>query len=82
MRLYRPLPYDDYPLQPFRQIESAEGQDVSGGGESRRRPTDTVYSTRRDVDEQSSLVDIDDWLGRLGKEDEVGNWTLIVWLNH
>jgi len=25
---------------------------------------------------------IDDRLGRLGREDEVGNWTLIVWLNY
>ena len=65
MRLYQPLPHNDYPLQPFRQIESAEGQDVSGGGESRRRPTDTIYSTRRDVDEQSSLVDIDDCVRKM-----------------
>jgi len=57
MRLYRQLPHDDYPRQPFRQTESAEGQDVSGGGESRRRPTDTIYSARRGVDEQRIVVD-------------------------
>ena len=31
----------------------------------------------------SSLVNVDDWsLRRLEEEDEVGNWRLIVWLNH
>jgi len=54
---YQPLPHADCTRQLFRQIEcgNAEGRDVSGG-EKKRRPTNTIYSARRDVDEQLIIV--------------------------
>ena len=42
---YQLLAHADYQQQPFRQMEcgSAEGRDVSCGGEGNRKPTDTTF---------------------------------------
>jgi len=55
---YQPLPHADSPRQPSIDGEcgSAEGRDVSGGGERNRRPTATIYSARRSDDEQLIIV--------------------------
>jgi len=48
---HQPFPHVDY-LSTDRARGSAEGRDVSGEGKRDRRPTDTIFSARRDVDEQ------------------------------
>ena len=50
--LHQPLPYADH-LAPDGECAGAEERDVSGG--NNKRPTYTIYSTTRDVDECWSL---------------------------
>jgi len=55
---YQPFLYVDY-LSTDGEHGSAEGRDVSGEGKRDRRPTDTIYSARRDVDEQLIIWPLD-----------------------